>query len=160
MSRAAAAMRTEAESPETKVALQLTMPVGPLGFEEYRRFSLLEESDGPICWLQSADEPLIALPAIEPFLVYPDYHFVLSDAEAASLKLEHPGDAAVLVILTARTDPPTVTANLVAPIVVNRERRLARQIVLTDTDYPMRYPVMTGGQTQGAARRSSKRRSN
>jgi flagellar assembly factor FliW len=35
-----------------------------------------------------------------------------------------------------------ITANLLAPIVLNRESRLARQVVLADSDLPLRFPVL------------------
>lgn len=158
MSRSAAAAAMPAHEAQPAEGLRFSMPRGLLGFEDEHEFVLVEEPDSPVCWLQASDEPQVALPVIEAFLIYPEYNFDLSDAEAAALKLEGPADATVLVVLTARAEPPMVTANLLAPIVLNRAERQALQIVLADTQYPMRYPVLTDKPAAGEVRRGGKRR--
>jgi flagellar assembly factor FliW len=47
----------------------------------------------------------------------------------------------VLVILNVPADPSRTTANLRGPLVLNTERRLARQLVLQDDFWPLRYAV-------------------
>jgi len=47
----------------------------------------------------------------------------------------------LLSVVTIRSDPLKVTANLRAPIVVNAKKMLAKQIILVDSDYPVQYPV-------------------
>ncbi len=121
--------------------LSLSLPWGLLGFEGEHDFILVDEPDSPIRWLRSASEPNLAFPTIEPFLICPDYQFELTDAEVEALHLDSPSDAAVLVIITTRSGPPGPTANLMAPIVMNRMRGLARQLVLSEGRYPLRYPI-------------------
>ena len=119
----------------------LSLMSGLLGFEEYHDFVLVEEPDSPVVWLCSVEEPLLTFPTIEPFLVCPDYSFELSDAEVEALRLRTPADATVLVIVTLRSEPPGATANLMAPVVINRSEGLARQIVLSEGGYSLRYPI-------------------
>ena len=85
----------------------------------------------------------IALPVLEPFLFEPDYGFELPDRDAEELGMEGPEDAFVRCILTLREAPEDVTANLLAPIVFCRRTHLARQVVLQESEYPLRRPVFS-----------------
>ena len=117
-------------------------PLG--GFEELRRFALLAESDdSPVEWMQSLEDESVALPLLEPFLFEPDYGFELPDHDAEELGMETPEDAFVRCILTLRAEPEDITANMLAPIVFCRRTHLARQVVLQESDYPLRRPVFS-----------------
>jgi hypothetical protein len=37
-----------------------------------------------------------------------------------------------------------MTANLQAPLILNPKKRIAKQVILTDERFPMRYPVFGG----------------
>lgn len=117
-------------------------PIG--GFEELRRFALISDSeDAPVEWLQSIDDPNTALPLLEPFLFEPGYAFEIADHDAAELGMERPEDAFVRCILTLREAPEDITANLLAPIVFCRRTHLARQVVLQESEFPLRRPVFS-----------------
>lgn len=111
------------------------------GFEQHHRYALITEDDSPIEWLQSLDDPEVVFAVIEPFLCAPDYAFELPDADVFALGLAQPGDATVRCILSLRTDPEEITANLLAPLVFNPQARVGRQVVLQDSDWPLRLPV-------------------
>ena len=55
--------------------------------------------------------------------------------------LRAPEDALIRCVLTLHDDPEATTANLVAPIVLNRRTRKGRQVILQGTSLSMRYPV-------------------
>jgi len=62
----------------------------------------------------------------------------------ALIQLSKPEDAAVLVIMTIRRDTGEVTANLQGPLVMNAERRLGRQLVLSDPGLSPRQTIAVG----------------
>jgi len=127
-------------SPEQIFAFE--PPLG--GFEQLRRFALIPDgNDSPVEWLQSVEDPDIALPLLEPFLFEPDFGFELPDRDAEELGMESPEDAFVRCILTLREVPEDITANLLAPIVFCRRTHLARQVVLQESEYALRRPVFT-----------------
>jgi flagellar assembly factor FliW len=68
----------------------------------------------------------------------------MADADAAALGIQRPEDAVVRTILTLRDSASEITANLLAPIVLNPRTRLGRQIVLQDGELPLRFPVLDG----------------
>ncbi|MEZ4502185.1 MAG: flagellar assembly protein FliW [Dehalococcoidia bacterium] len=112
------------------------------GFEHLHRYALIAEDDSPVEWLQSLEEPEVAFALLEPFLFYPEYGFELSDADCEALALSRPEDAAVRCILTLNQSADEITANLLAPVVLSRTSRRARQIVLQDSNLPLRFPVI------------------
>jgi len=117
------------------------------GFESLRRYALIGESDSPVEWLQSLDDPDVSFALLEPFLFRPDYVFELPDRDAEALGMQEPGDALVRCILTLSEQAEKITANLLAPLVLCRRTHLARQVILQDADLDLRAPVFTGAAT-------------
>jgi flagellar assembly factor FliW len=115
---------------------------GMPGLEEYDRFTLTAVDGGPLYWLTCVDEPVIALPAADAFAVDPEYSFELSDGDVEVLALRKALDALVLSVLTV-SPQGQVTANLLAPVIVNRTNGAARQVILDGTSYELRHPVMS-----------------
>ncbi len=122
----------------------IQMKGGMLGFEHLKRYVLLtQDKETPFMWFQSVDDGSIAFVVIHSFVVKPDYEPVISDGEVKVLEIASPGpeDVVVLSVVTIRSDPFKVTANLRAPIVVNAEKMLAKQVVLVEGDYPVQYSL-------------------
>ena len=77
-----------------------------------------------------------------PFVIKPDYKPIIQDNDVELLEIESPEDVFLMSIVTIRPDPFKVTANLKAPIVINSKKRLAKQVVLDKSDYPIQYSIM------------------
>ncbi|MDI6686834.1 MAG: flagellar assembly protein FliW [Desulfobacterales bacterium] len=113
-----------------------------LGFEHLGRYVLLTQDENvPFWWLQSVEDGSIAFVVINSLVVKPDYDPAISDDEARLLEIVSPEDAVLLSVVTIRSDPFKVTANLGAPIVVNAKKMLAKQVVLAEPNYPVQYPI-------------------
>jgi len=124
------------------------MPSGIIGFPDQRKYVLLEQKKGsPFMWLQSVDNGALAFVLIDPLLFKPDYKVEIGPADAEDLELKNGGNAAQIMaivnILTRGEDgkPTAITANLLGPIVINSEKRLAKQVVLYDGQYSHRHPI-------------------
>jgi flagellar assembly factor FliW len=83
----------------------------------------------------------MALIVTVPWLVFPEYSPEISELERKQLRLESPDDAIVFCPVTLTGDPDTVYVNLLGPFVVNGETLEGRQVVLADSEYPVRAPV-------------------
>jgi flagellar assembly factor FliW len=140
----------EIEVDETKV---LTFPHGLLGFDDMRRFALVDTHDsGLYYWLQSLDDPGLAFLTAVPWPFFPDYEFELPDADRDALGLVEPADSSagdaptmVLCLLTidhGADDQRDITANLLGPLVINSATRVGRQVVLVDGDFTTRAPLL------------------
>jgi len=121
------------------------------GFEELRRYALILDDDSPVEWLQSLEDPDVCFAVMEPFIFLEDYAFELPDSDAEDLGLTRPEDALVRCVLTIREEADEITANLVAPLVLNRGTHLARQIVNEGSKYAMRFQVFDPSTVELAA---------
>ncbi len=135
---------TLAPSTPAETVLQRTAVrfiAGMPGLEEYRAFTLVPVDGGPVYWLECDEEPAIALPVAEAFAVAPQYAFDLYTSDSRALGITEPADALVLVVLAVPPGRGTITANLFAPIVVNRSAGRAKQIILDGSKHSLRHPV-------------------
>lgn len=91
-------------------------------------------------WLQDADDPDLAFLTIVPWAAFPDYDIEIDPAEVGG---PEPDDVCVLNIVTVRREGGGVqmTANLLAPIVIDTAARTGRQLILADADLPLHAPL-------------------
>ncbi len=122
----------------------LNFPEGLLGFNELRHFVLLDDpSDEIFAWLQSCEESNIAFPLLEPELFAGNYVVHLTKHDLEILQMDSVRGARCFSIITIPQDPTQMTANLKAPIVINVQKRLARQCVLQDNSLAIREPIFS-----------------
>ena len=116
------------------------------GFADLRRFALVRwgGDNSPLCLLKSIDRPEIEFVVAPPAVFFPDYEPELDDGTAERLGLSEADDALMLVILTVEKPPESATANLMGPIVVNKNTLDAAQVVLADSGYELRAPLGGG----------------
>jgi flagellar assembly factor FliW len=77
---------------------------------------------------------------VAPPLAVSEYRIELREGDRAALELSDERAAMVYVILN-RGEGGGLTVNLQGPLVFNPMRRLGRQLVLTSSRYPVRYPL-------------------
>jgi flagellar assembly factor FliW len=120
-------------------------PIGIPGFPDIRRYVVLDhDRESPLKWLQAVDTPEVAFPIVSPTELLQDYHITVSSDDLAALALDNSMDITVYVILTIPQEAPSrTTANLKAPIVLNPETKLARQVLIAE-ELPIRFPLCTG----------------
>lgn len=122
----------------------LTFPEGLLGFSDLRKFVLLDDpSDEIFAWLQSCEALDIAFPVLEPELFTESFKINLSRNDLELMQMKNLDKARYFCIVTIPDDPTQMTANLKAPIIVNREARIARQCVLQDNHLAIREPIFS-----------------
>jgi len=122
----------------------LTFPEGLLGFADLRNFILLDDpSDEIFVWLQSCEALEVAFPVLEPELFSENFKINLTKNDLELMQMKTQEKARFFCIVTIPDDPTQMTANLKAPIVVNREARLARQCVLQDNNLAIREPIFS-----------------
>jgi len=115
---------------------------GLLGFEKLNQFFVVDPGDSTlILWLQSIEDEKIAFPIIEPKIFKPDYVAKLLPADMNSVSLESISDAKIYSILTIPSNITEMSANLKAPIVINNNKKIAKQIVLQDNKLNVKYEM-------------------
>ncbi len=131
----------------------VTFTHGILGFPEYSRYVVIEQDDTVFKFLQSAEEPNLRFVILMPELVRPDYSCALSKDQAAELRIDAADQAEVYAIVTIPDDLAGMTANLQAPIVINTQEQLGKQIVLMETGYHTRHNILAEMQRTAFAER-------
>jgi len=119
----------------------ISFPEGLLGFQNLKKFFITDPADETfILWLQSVEDPHIAFPILEPKIFRSDYAVRLSANELRLLQLDSLSQKDILVfsVITIPADPKQMTANLKAPIVINAEKQVGRQVVLQENAYSIK----------------------
>lgn len=120
----------------------IRFPWGLPGFGSHRRFLALRlEGQGNFVWLQSLDDPGVALPTCDPWLVFDDYAPHLPAYATSSLEIASPEEFVTLCVVVVTPGAEEMTMNLLAPIVVNLRTRTARQVTLESGGYSVRTRI-------------------
>ena len=119
-----------------------TFPEGILGFEDIREYVfLMNDKVAPFMFMQSLDDSNLSFVCIEIFKICPEYNISLPPATIEALEIEDANDIIVVGLVTVRKDVVDTTANLMSPIIVNLKSSKAQQVVLDNSDYPVRFRV-------------------
>ena len=119
----------------------ITFPGGLLGFPEHTQFALIQTGEeNYFFWLQSADDPNLAFVVTDPSIFFKDYDVPLREEMQQDLKLEDAQFVQVFVICNKVGE--WLTGNLLGPLVVNAQNRLAQQVVLTEKKWTTRQPLI------------------
>ena len=110
------------------------------------RFALLEDPKTvPFCWLQSLEEPNIALIVMNPFQFMPDYKLDLDGFIAAKdwkgVKTEEL-QIYVVVNISEGEKGKKITANLLGPLVINSKTNEVFQVVIPDSIYSYQHNIL------------------
>lgn len=110
-------------------------------FEDEREFVILPfDDDSPYSFLQSVATPELAFLMTVPFVFFPDYEFVLEDDVMAALAIKGSEDMQIYTLVTIPGgNIKEMTANLMAPVVINKKTREAKQVVLDKSQYTTKH---------------------
>lgn len=98
----------------------LHVPHGLVGLPGTHYALVPSEADSPFWWLQSTEDPDLALPVCDPFAFFGDFVLELSDAATAEAGLPADGEGIdVWVTVRASGELQDFAANLRGPIVVH-----------------------------------------
>ena len=110
-------------------------------FEDEHEFVILPyEEDSPYYFMQSLKSPDLAFLLTIPFLFFNDYTFELDDTVVADLGIEDSENVFYYTMVTIPNGSIRyMTANLLAPIVLNGANMRAKQVVLEKTNYTTKH---------------------
>jgi len=119
----------------------VSFPFGLPGFEQETRFVLLERTEwSPVVFLQSLLHSTLCFLAVPVAVLDPSYSLSVrwEDLERLGLRNEQqpiPGLQVLCLALLCAPENGPLTANLLAPVVMNLQTRIAVQAVRTDARY-------------------------
>jgi flagellar assembly factor FliW len=119
----------------------MTFPRGLLGFPNHNSFALIQTGEeNYFFWLQSVDDPNLAFVVTDPAIFFKDYQVPVREETSTELQLTDPSFLQMFVICNKVGD--WLTGNLLGPILVNANNRLATQVVLTEKKWTTRQPLL------------------
>lgn len=129
----------EIEALETEI---ITFENGLPGFENEKGFILLSVEGNEIYQiLQSINSEEVVFVTANPYLFTSEYNFDLDEATVEALNIESEEDIIVLTIVTVKEPFNDSTVNLKAPVIINTKSKKAKQCILENAEYPIRYSI-------------------
>jgi flagellar assembly factor FliW len=114
----------------------ISFPCGIPGFEKCKEFVIASiENYAPFEWLVCVDGTQLRFAIIHPMLFMPDYSPAISKGQLEELSITKPEDLLIYVIVTIHDNPLESTANLVGPIIINRIKKVGKQLIVEDDRY-------------------------
>lgn len=118
----------------------ITMRGPILGFENLKKYVLIDKKEeAAFWWLQSVDDGAVVFVVVNPFLIKLDYKPELQDNDVKLLEIEDQADVLLLGIVTIGSNPPQISVNVRAPIVINWKKKVGKQVVLEDSSLGVQY---------------------
>jgi flagellar assembly factor FliW len=127
----------------------LEFPEGLIGLGGSRYALVADDPEAPFKWLQSLEDPSLALPVTNPHAFFADFAVEVVDEDAERLGLDAAGGMDVYVTVRAAPALEDFTANLKAPILVRDGR--AYQVINQAPGCELRVPLFTGPEADGGA---------
>lgn len=134
-------------SIEVPEAVVVEFPEGLMGMHHLRRFAIVEPAvaTSPFRFMLSLDDAEVGFGIADPARLFSNYEIDYS-GEREVLGLEAGEEAKLYVMLTIGENPTRTTANLLAPLLLNTSTRIGRQLVLSDSRYSTKHPIIASRQ--------------
>ena len=110
-------------------------------FEDEHEFLVIPyDAESPYYFMQSLTTPDLAFLLTVPFVFFPDYEFELDDEVLKHLGIKQQEEILIYALITIPGGKvEDMTANLMAPVVINTTNMQARQVVLDRSGYTTRH---------------------
>lgn len=95
----------------------IEFPWGIPGFEDMKRYVLLEYKEGPFQWLQSVDEPTLAFVVCLPEVIGVSYNIPTSSLEPIGARTKD--DVVVLNLISFDREKNIIRFHLKSPLIFN-----------------------------------------
>ena len=116
---------------------------GLIGFSDFKDFVLMEnDSLAPFRLLQSLESPQVGFLVLEPTALANNYYDLVPAREWESLGVTEKTKPLAFVIVVIGNTPQASTGNLQAPLLVNYEKMVGKQIILTDSGLSVRQKLV------------------
>ena len=132
---------------EVDPASLLEFPEGLIGLSGSRYALIAADPDAPFVWLQSLEDPSLALPVTNPHRFFAEFTVEVVDEDAERLGLDAASAMDVYVTVRAAATIEDFTANLKAPILVRAGR--AWQVINQAPGSELRVPLFSEAGADG-----------
>lgn len=118
----------------------LTSPI--IGFQNLSEFLFISSQEFlPFSYFQSVQDVNVTFIIAEIKPLFPDFNPKLTKGDKKALQYCDGNELSFFGIVVVRDDPKKATINLKAPIVINNNKKLAKQVILDDDNYQIKTPL-------------------
>ena len=116
---------------------------GLIGFSDCKSFVLLEsEGIAPFRRLQSTERDDVGFLVLDTAYLTKEFPSLIPERDWESIGLTDPAARLAFVICIIRPTPAQSTANLQAPLIINYANMAGRQMIIGDTEFSSRHPLV------------------
>ena len=111
-----------------------------IGYDNLTKYVLVEHAENSTFkWLQSIEDSRLAFPVTSPAVFDIEYQFEIPTDKAERIGLTTVESLISLNIVTIpASNPRKATINLLAPIIINAANKQGMQIILSNSNYPVK----------------------
>jgi len=132
----------EVEVDETEI---YTFPEQIPGLRGLTEYVVIDRPElAPFKWLQACQPNYLSLMMLSPKLIDPAYSVRLNEDNRKIIGDFEDGDVEVMALVVVPEDPKQMTANLLAPILLNKKTRKGMQTVVEGHHNLLRVKVIKG----------------
>jgi flagellar assembly factor FliW len=116
---------------------------GLIGFSDCKSFVLLEsEGLAPFRRLQSTERDDVGFLVLDTAYLTMGFRALVPERDWESIGLSDPKARLAFVICIIGPTPSESTGNLQAPLIINYANMTGRQVILGDTEFSFRHPLV------------------
>jgi flagellar assembly factor FliW len=116
---------------------------GLIGFADCKQFVISENTVlKPFRFLECAGSRQVRFVVLDPTVRVPGYHHQIPDRDWESIGVTDPAKRFAFVIVNIGLSVHASTANFQAPLLINFENMSGRQVILTDSNFCLRTPLV------------------
>ena len=121
----------------------INIPDGLYGFDCRGEFAVVrkQEEDVTLMWLQAVRSGVPCFVVFNPYEIIDGYEPILEHRDMNFLGCDSVDELDFLVIAVVPEDVRDITVNAKSPIAINKKDRRARQVILANRNYPIKFPL-------------------
>ncbi|MDD7794631.1 flagellar assembly protein FliW [Clostridium sp. 'White wine YQ'] len=121
----------------------INFPNGIMGFEDLKKFIIVQSKENEAFSIfQSLENSEVGLVVVSPFDVKKDYEIELNEEVIKSLSIENPEEVVLYNTVTLNSDVYKITVNLKAPIIININKKVGKQVIIDKEDFKIKHPLI------------------
>ncbi len=131
----------EVEIDEQKI---IHIPLGIPGFRDQKRYVFLQKKETePFLLFQCMDDPDLSFVVLDPVKIMPDYTIEKKDLEKnVAWDLENDELSCFVIVTIPHGNPEAMTANFMAPLVINNRLKQGLQLILQNSSYSHKHKLL------------------
>ena len=131
----------QVEIDEEKI---INVPAGIPGFLDKKRYVILQKEETiPFFLFQCVDDPNLSFVVLDPIMILPEYSIEKKDIQrSVSWDFEKDEISCFVIVTIPSGNPEKMTANFLAPLVINNKRREGLQLILENSAYSHQQQIL------------------